>query len=597
MLKRSLLTTLALVALVLPATASAKVLTPFGHACSAQKGLRFCPTTSDAQRVASFDGVPLDVDVTLPASGDGPFPTIVMLHGLGGSKADFESASPQGRYNNAYYAGRGYAVVNYTARGYGRSCGDPSSRTAGCERGWTHLADQRYEARDTQYLLGLLVDEGIAEAGGLGVTGVSYGGGQTQILTRLRNRVRLPGGELVRWRSPAGQGLSIAAGWARIGWSDLTYALTPNGRFLDFARAKGSQSRNPIGVEKQSYVAGLYLLNTLRAYLSPAGADPTADQSTWKLITDAGEPYGTDAAKVAKELTKYHSAVGVRGASAPVLIQNGWTDDLFPAPEALRAYNALLKAKGGDVALQLGDLGHPRGSNKANAGDYFNRQGARFFDAYLKGAEGKAPRDGNIYAFTQTCPRDAPGAGPFKARTWAKLHPGAFRFGGAASQKLTSTGGNPETGKAYDQITTGDACLTVPEERAAQTAVYQRSASSGYTMLGLPSVQARIATKGTGGELVARLWDVAGGRQRLISRGIYRLADDQRGTVTFQLFGNGWRFKAGHVAKLELVGSDPHYLRPSNDKFSVKVSKLTVELPTRDRPSASRGIDVPTLGG
>ena len=34
----------------------------------------FCPTARDAQRVPSFDGVPLDVDLTLPALGDGPFP-------------------------------------------------------------------------------------------------------------------------------------------------------------------------------------------------------------------------------------------------------------------------------------------------------------------------------------------------------------------------------------------------------------------------------------------------------------------------------------------------------------------------------------------
>ena len=40
---------------------------PFGHACAPQNGVLFCPTATDAQRVPSFDGVPLDVDVTLPA--------------------------------------------------------------------------------------------------------------------------------------------------------------------------------------------------------------------------------------------------------------------------------------------------------------------------------------------------------------------------------------------------------------------------------------------------------------------------------------------------------------------------------------------------
>ena len=60
---------------------------PFGHACTTQAdGTRFCPTTDGApgrtvDGVPTFDGVPLDVDVTLPAGGKGPFPTIVMLHG------------------------------------------------------------------------------------------------------------------------------------------------------------------------------------------------------------------------------------------------------------------------------------------------------------------------------------------------------------------------------------------------------------------------------------------------------------------------------------------------------------------------------------
>jgi len=141
-------------------------LQPFGHKCKAQDGVRFCPTETLAQRVASFDGVPLDADVTLPASGDGPFPTIVMLHGWGGSKTDFEASTAAGNgnetydYNNVYYAEHGFAVLNYSARGWANSCGSEESRkeTPACEEGFLRLADTRYEARDTQYLLGLLAD-------------------------------------------------------------------------------------------------------------------------------------------------------------------------------------------------------------------------------------------------------------------------------------------------------------------------------------------------------------------------------------------------------------------------------------------------------
>ncbi|HEX3316904.1 MAG TPA: hypothetical protein VHR88_02730 [Solirubrobacteraceae bacterium] len=78
-----------------------------GHTTRAD-GTRFCPTTDGApgravDGVPSFDGLPLDVDVTLPASGKGPWPTIVMLHGYGNDKTSFESDSPEGDGSTTYH--------------------------------------------------------------------------------------------------------------------------------------------------------------------------------------------------------------------------------------------------------------------------------------------------------------------------------------------------------------------------------------------------------------------------------------------------------------------------------------------------------------
>jgi predicted acyl esterase len=581
-------------ALFLLAPVTAEAADPFGHACTPQNGVRFCPTASDAQRVASWDGVPLDVDVTLPPTGAGPFPTIVMMHGWGGNKTAFESSTPAAdggtnyHYNNVYFAQQGYAVITYSARGFGRSCGTPDSRTSpGCDRGWVHLADQRYEGRDTQHLLGLLVDQKVVKPSAIGVTGISYGGIQSHNLARLRNRVRRPNGSFAAWRSPGGRALRIAAAWPRWGTTDLTNALTPNGRFLDFAPVSPDQSRQPLGVMKQSFTNGLYALGTIAGFIAPAGADPTADLSTWRAITDRGEPYGADGRAVARELTTYHSATGVPGTPVPLLVQNGWTDDLFPATEALRVYQTFKRTKGALISYQFGDLGHPRGSNKVGVDRFFNTQGARFFASHLRG-RGQAPAHNSVVAFTQTCPRDAPAEGPYKARSWERLHPGRVALDAPKVQRVDSTGGNPETGKAFDQILTGDACTTVPAERAAGTAVVTGAVMRPVTMLGLPTVSASIRTRGSGGLLAARLWDVHGGNQTLISRGVYRLADDQRGPIAFQLFGNGWRFRRGHVVKLELLGADAGFLRTSNNAFSVRVSKLRVELPTPEQPRAVR---------
>jgi len=587
-------------ALAVTQAAGAAAPAPFGHQCSARAdGTRFCPTTDGGagetlDGVPSFDGVPLDVDVTLPAKGSGPFPTIVMLHGYGGEKTDFESTDPEGdgsstfHYNNDWFARQGYAVLNYTARGFGHSCGGgPTGDHSGpCGQGYIRLADTRYEARDTQYLLGLLVDQGLVKPHAIGVTGISYGGGQSLELAYLRDRIRRPDGTFAPWTSPKGRSLSITAAWPRWPWSDLVDSLLPNGRFLDTEVAPAGQSLKPVGIPIQSYISGLYALGQSSGYYcgdAPASApctNPDADLTTDFALTSAGEPPTPLAEERLAEIYAHHQAYGLPGTPAPLLIENGWTDDLFPPEQAIRVYN---QAHGSSpVSLQLGDLGHSRGSNKPTVNRPFNEEGTAFFDRYLRGTSG-GPAPGAVTAYTQTCPASEPDGGPFTAPSYAQLHSGALTFGSAATQVVTAAG-DPTTSAQFDPIAgTTEACRAVPASPALGTATYSNTTESGFTMLGLPTVKATIQTLGAFGELDSMLFDVApDGSERLVTRGAYRLTENQSGQVTFQLHGNGYRFAPGHTAKLVLLGSDAPYLRPSNDlAFSVQVSDLTVTLPTR----------------
>jgi predicted acyl esterase len=588
-----------LLALAGPAAADP---TPFGHACTAQNGVRFCPTSSDDQRVPTWDGVPLDVDVTLPPSGDGPFPTLVMLHGFPGSKTDFESDGPDGRttflqhYTNVFYAQRSYAVVNYSARGFGRSCGVMSSRTAGCERGWFHLADQRFEVRDTQYLLGLLVDQGIADPGKLAVTGISYGGGQSMQLAFLRDRVRTEDGGLVPWTSPAGRPLEIAAAFARWGWSDLAYALGPNGQFLDALAAPPNQSITPLGVEKQSIVGALFIGGSAGGFLAPPGVDPTADLQAQKDELDAGEPPTPALVAASRQALLFRSAYSLasdRHLPAPLLIENGWTDDVFPVDQALRVYGRF-PGNQADISLLFGDLGHFRASNKPAVDLNFNDQGAAFLDARVLGMRG-GPRAGSVTAFTQTCPQGAPAGGPFRSSNWYTLARGSFHLAGRRTRTVPSTGGSDAVSAAVGPVSNSDACASVPTQRLPGTAVYERR-STGFTMLGLPTVVAKVRTGGGFPQFDARLWDAGpDGNQVLISHGVYRLAPHERGFIVFQLMGNGWRFAPSHRVRLELLGRDPQMFRPANGGFTVRVSDVTAYLPTRERPSRGKRIDHPPV--
>ncbi len=448
---------LGLVSLAAAASASRRALAPFGHSCIAENGVRFCPTTESATRVPSFDGVPLDVDVTLPEKGAGPFPTIVMLHGFGGSKTDFETTSPAGpapeevgngstiyRYNNNFYAHRGYAVVNYTARGFGNSCGGGinGDHSGACGAGYIRLADSRYEARDTQYLLGLLADEGVTKPRDIGVTGISYGGGQSMELAFLADKIRKPNGKLAPWRSPDGKKMKIAAAYPRWPWSDLVSALIPNGRTLDTEVAPVEQSLEPFGVPISSYLNGLYLSGVQHGYYCGSAPESTPCTDTQANITqdkafiDAGQPLLPEAQTALKGIYRNNGGYPLRflkGAStpAPLLIESGWTDELFPPEQALRVYDYLRSVnKKAPVSLQLGDLGHSRGSNKAATNHYFNNQAAKFFAANLLGAKKGNPAPGSVTAFTQTCPITAPDDGPYKSKGWMALQLAAsFNFG------------------------------------------------------------------------------------------------------------------------------------------------------------------------
>ena len=584
---------------LLATEAAAAAPAPFGHACSAQNQVRFCPTATSAQRVPTFDGVPLDVDVTLPARGNGPFPTIVMLHGWGGSKTDFESTTGAGdgsttfHYNNVYYARHGYAVVNYTARGFGNSCGGgPSGDHSGpCGQGYIRLADTRYEARDTQYLLGKLVDEGITRPNAIGVTGISYGGGQSMELAFLNNKVRMPNGTLVPWRSPDGTRLHIAAAYPRWPWSDLVDALLPNGRFKDTGIAPEAQSLDPIGVPIQSYISGLFALGQASGYYcgtAPASTPCTDRDANLPMSfaeIQAGQPLSADAKAELHRTYEFHDAYALRfvpghARPSPLLIENGWTDDLFPPEHALRPYNYLRhRYPGFPVSLQFGDLGHSRGSNKPKTNRYLNQQAADFFKSRLQ-RSGTGPAPGSVTAFTQTCPSTARDGGPYNAPTWRALRTKGITFGSPGTRTFTSAGGDPQVAKDFDPIAgTSDSCKTIPQTNEANTATYRHTFGAPMTMMGLPTVRATIHTTGDFGQIDARLWDIRNGQQRLISRGVYALRNNQSGRIAFQLHGNGWHFAKGDVVALQLLGKDAPYYQAGNQPFSVNVSKLRVSLP------------------
>jgi hypothetical protein len=589
---------LAAALVVLGAPSAAHAVTPFGKLTCGdpQDGVRFCQGDGAAKRVATPNGGFLDVDVALPATGDTNLPLVVQLHGWGGSKSGLDAMKP--------WAQKGYAVLNYSARGFGKSCGSPDSRLAlECASGWIHLADTRYEVRDTQELAGILADEGIVDPQRIGATGGSYGGGQSMALAVLRDRVMNPDGSLAPWKSPNGKAMRIAAAAPTIPWTDLVYSLLPNGRTLDYAITGPQDDRTPVGVEKQSFVSGLFASGAASGFYAPPGLPDSsnADLTQWFALTNAGEPYAANpqTTSVVNEIAEHHSSYYLDDSvdPAPLFISNGFTDDLFPPDEALRFYNRTrLEHPATPLKLMFFDFGHMRGQAKPDGTARLRAAIEAWFDHYVKGT-GPAPAQ-DVAALTQTCPKAAASGGPFTAPTWDSIHPGEVRGRFAGEKTIQSTGSDPQVSAAVDPIAGGGACAQTSSSDISGVATYRldKVTGPGYTLLGSPLVSGRFAVTGAGAEntqIAARLWDVApGGQQTLVARGVYRPRGE--GAEAFQLHANGWRFAAGHTPKLELLGQDSPYARASNGAFSTTASDVELRLPVADEPGSAPGVTSPS---
>jgi X-Pro dipeptidyl-peptidase (S15 family) len=577
--------------------------------------LSTCGTTDGVYQCSglapSWDGVLLDTTVTLPRRGARRLPLVAELNGFGNSKYEYLDPHSQAYTGNAFdWAKRGYAVLTYTARGFWGSCGTPASRLANptaCAKGYIRLADMRYEVRDAQYLIGELVDERVADPARIGVTGDSYGGGQTFDLAALRNRMMLPDGTLVRWRSPAGVPLHIAAAAPIIPWTDLVYAAAPNGRTLSYAVTPPNVDSNPVGVQKVTFTAGVYASGVVSTgpgqpvgqpqvpgqpigWFAPPLVDPNADVTTWLGRATVGEPYiDPTVAGVVTQLDTYRSAYYVNDSEppAPLLVGSGFTDDLFPIAESLRFANRLQALyPRAPLSLWYFDFGHQRGANKPADRARLLAAIHAWFDYFLR-RRGRRPHQG-VTAMTQTCPHTRPSA-LFHAATFAQLAHGEVRDSFGGGQSILSQAGNPAVGTAIDPITGGgNDCATTSAAPEPGSATYplQAARGRGYTLLGAPTIIASVTITGTPGaaQIAGRLWDVAPGgqSQTLVARGLMRPTSS--GSYVWQLNANGWHFAAGHTPKLELLGEDPPYARPSNGAFAITVNRLQLRLPVAGTP-------------
>ena len=565
----------------------------------ANEGIRYCTNQSPEPRstVPTWDGVPIDVNVAFPpedpygdAYDEGPFPVMMLFHGYAGSKLGLGSMK--------HWLDQGYATFSITTRGNHQSCGTTAARTAGgaaCDGGYLRLMDTRYEVRDAQELIALLVDEGLIDPGAIGATGGSYGGGMSMALAALRNRMMLPDGSL--------DGLGVAE---RHSARDRRRGPRHP---VDRPRVRTRPQRRQPRLHRRCAVprprrprrrreGGLRqrpLCSPAQAngYYAPEGQDPEADITGWKNALDTGGPYGAEELEIVEEITTHHSSYYIDDSvkPAPLLISSGFTDDLFPANEATRFFNRTLTTyPNAHIGLTFGDFGHPRGQGRAETNAFISERKDEWLAHYVLG-EGSEPEEG-IDALTQSC--GEPPAGPYHGTDVNDLAPGEITLESGA-------GPDHRCGRRDRRRPLRRVLRALLERRARRsapaTAPPARSTSSpaapagGYTLMGSPTVIADFDAPGDNTQIAARLMDIApDNSQKLIARGLWRPEIGGPERQVFQLTPNGWEFEAGHVAKLELLPYDDPYGRRSPGQQAVQVSDLELRLPVADDPGSAGGL-------
>lgn len=590
--------------------------------CSAKVSTDPAPAQRVAYRICegmveSFDGTPLDVTVTLPAGRPRRRPLVVFLHGFLNNKGEYISQTRAGvgpdrgnaayktaDFNNVWFASRGYAVLNYSARANGESGGR------------LEFASPRYEVRDTRYLTGLLTDDARSASPlvrinprRVGVIGGSYGGIQTWLLLTTRENRFTQYGE---WRSPGGRLVRITAAIPQFTSPDLFETLAPNGRVLaSSAPAPGRHpSREPFGSPRLALLAGL-ALSTATGSKGLPGSNFPPETAGYVARVAEGEPY--DAASD-PEMAAFRRYLADRSAAyqvgffralargrqrvVPILAAQGWTDPIFHAVEPVEMYYRLRRARPRyPIAMYFGDFEHMTALARVADLLYYHRLGNRLLDYYLKGPRrgrrGHRPRPRfDVRSALTNC--DPNRFGPVvRARGWSSLarRRVTFELGGpritrsplvdpraVASDPLLLEQARPRLGQP------SRGCITTRLPPTPGVAAYTIQPPAGLTLLGLPVLRLAYRALGPDVQFHTRLWDVApDGTQTLVSRGAYRaVAPRPSGeTATFELFGNHWRFEAGHRVLLEVTQDDSPYFRTDNFPSLTTIDTARLTLPVR----------------
>lgn len=489
------------------------------------------PVKRTDQAMTTAEGVRIDTSY-FTSGGDGRRPAVMLGHGFGGSKDDVRSQAEA-------LARDGYAVLTWSARGFGESTGRIG------------LNDPKGEVADVTQLIDWLADRPEVQLDKkgdprLGVAGASYGGAISLLAAGYDDRVDAIAPAITYW--------------------NLSDALFPNGVF-------------------KKLWAGLFV-NT------GGGCEKFETQlcEMYQRVAESGKP---DAAAEKLLAERSPEAVGDR-IKVPTLLMQGQTDSLFPLGQADAAAKAI-KANGAPVEVDWISGGHDGGDMETS------RVQARvnsWFDRYLK--DDKGADTGSAFRVTRTLGAGSGDGEPRLAGTTDDTYPGLesdptkIALAGREQSFENPAGANPPAISALPGLGAGGGLaqlsslgVSISLDFPGQFAAFQsKPVAEDLQITGSPTATVHVKSTTEDAVLFAKVYDVGpdGSRSQVLPSQLVepvRVEGARAGKdVRLTLPAIDHELDDGHSLRLVLASTDLGYASPATPATYTVSLRGDLEVPT-----------------
>ncbi|NUV59879.1 alpha/beta fold hydrolase [Streptomyces sp. CAI-85] len=481
-----------------------------------------------ADRVTTVDGVRLDTSY-FTAGPSGRRPAVLLGHGFGGSKDDVRRQAED-------LARDGYAVLTWSARGFGESTGKIG------------LNDPKAEVADVSRLIDWLAGRPEVRLDGagdprVGVAGASYGGAVSLLAAGYDDRVDAIAPAITYW--------------------NLADALFPDGVF-------------------KKLWAGIFV-NTAGGC---AEFEPTLC-AMYERVAESGTP---DPAARALLEERSPSAVADR-IKVPTLLVQGQTDSLFTLAQADAAARAI-RANGAPVDVDWIAGGHDGGDLE---GDRVQARVTSWFDRYLKGE--KSADTGPAFRVSRTGGVDSTDGAALLRGASADRYPGLtgdprpIALTGREQSFANPAGAAPPAVSALPGLGGGGLSqlsslgVGVSLDFPGQFAAFESApVTDDLRITGSPTATVHVTSTSKDAVLFAKVYDVGPNGSRVLPAQLVtpvRVENAEAGQdVTITLPAIDHDLDKGHRLRLVLASTDLGYASPVTPATYTVSLKGDLNVPT-----------------